>query len=162
MIYKHIYNSKIGNICIKADENNLLEVYFTEDNQVSEPDDSSSQPNEIIKETEKQLNEYFSGKRQVFGLPLNPKGTDFRKKVWEKLKTIPYGETRTYKDIAVMIGNPKASRAVGNANNKNPIGIIIPCHRVIGSNKKLIGYSGGIDKKEKLLKLESENKKRII
>ena len=110
--------------------------------------------NDVIKAVVKQFDEYFSGKRKTFDLPLNPKGSEFQKKVWKELKKIPYGETRTYKEIAAAIGNPDAARAVGNANNKNPIAIIIPCHRVIGSNRRLIGYAGGIDKKEILLKLE--------
>ena len=90
----------------------------------------------------------------MFDLPLDPIGTEFQKKVWQALKEIPFGETRSYGEIAKLIGNEKASRAVGMANNKNPIAIIIPCHRVIGANGKLVGYAGGLDLKEKLLKLE--------
>ena len=105
-----------------------------------------------------QLEEYLSGKRKVFDLPLKVEGTAFQKKVWKALCSIAYGETRSYKEIAIQIGNEKACRAVGMANNKNPIGILIPCHRVIGTNHKLVGYAGGLDKKEFLLKLEKENK----
>jgi len=108
---------------------------------------------------EMQLNEYFCGKRTHFDLPLLPNGTDFQLKVWDALCRIPYGETRSYRDIAEFIGNPKASRAVGGANNKNPIMIIIPCHRVIGSDGSLTGYAGGLDVKEKLLQLEKGNLK---
>lgn len=111
----------------------------------------------IIAGAFKQLKEYFEGRRKTFDLPLNPKGTDFQKKVWQALCEIPYGETRTYKQIAEQCGNPKASRAVGMANNKNPIGIVIPCHRVIGANGALTGYAGGLDKKQKLLNLEKKH-----
>ena len=108
----------------------------------------------LIKEAFRQLSEYFSGERKFFDLPIQTKGTDFQEKVWDTLKQIPYGETRSYKDIATAIGNPKAVRAVGMANNRNPIMIVIPCHRVIGANGQLIGYGGGLDVKEKLLTLE--------
>lgn len=149
-IYK--YNSIIGDIFISADENFLLSVQFVNHNFIE------NKENKIIRQTKKQLDEYFRGKRKKFELPLNPKGTEFQKKVWLQLMKIPYGKTATYKDIATLIGNTNASRAVGNANNKNPIAIIIPCHRVIGSNNKLTGYAGGLDKKEKLLNLEKNNK----
>lgn len=111
----------------------------------------------VAKITEKQLQEYFCGKRKIFDLPIAPNGTEFQLKVWDALCQIPYGETRSYKDIAEFVGNPKASRAVGGANNKNPIMIIIPCHRVIGSDGSLIGYAGGMDVKKKLLMLEKSN-----
>ena len=104
-----------------------------------------------------QLEEYFSGKRSSFSLPMAPVGTQFMQDVWQALVTIPYGEVRSYRDIAKAIGNPKACRAVGMANNRNPLPIIIPCHRVIGANGKLVGYAGGLDCKEKLLALEKEN-----
>ena len=149
-IYK--YNSIIGDIFISADENFLLSVQFVNHNFIE------NKENKIIRQTIKQLDEYFRGKRKKFELPLNPKGTEFQKKVWLQLMKIPYGKTATYKDIATLIGDSNASRAVGNANNKNPIAIIIPCHRVIGSNNKLTGYAGGLDKKEKLLNLEKNNK----
>ncbi len=105
-----------------------------------------------------QLQEYFNGKRKTFNFKYKMKGTDFQKKVWQALCDIPYGETRTYKDIAIAIGNEKACRAVGMANNKNPISIAVPCHRVIGTSGKLVGYASGLDMKEYLLKLENENR----
>ncbi len=101
-----------------------------------------------------QLAEYFSGKRRAFDFCYKLIGTDFQQKVWHQLIKIPYGQTRSYKDIAEAIGRPKAYRAVGMANNKNPISIVVPCHRVIGTNGKLVGYAGGIDIKKALLKLE--------
>ncbi|MDO4816408.1 MAG: methylated-DNA--[protein]-cysteine S-methyltransferase [Bacillota bacterium] len=113
-------------------------------------------PSPILCMAEKQLGEYFAGSRKEFELPLNPRGTEFQKSVWNALLEIPYGETASYGEIAAKIGNPKASRAVGMANNRNPIAIIIPCHRVIGAGGKLTGYAGGLDKKEFLLKLEKK------
>ncbi len=149
MIYFKEYICKIGNLYITADEKGILSVGFSAPKNIKE-----ERTNSIILDCIKQLDMYFLGKLKNFDLPLNPIGTEFQKKVWKELLNIPYGETRTYKEIATAIGNANASRAVGNANNKNPIGIIIPCHRVIGSNRKLIGYAGGLDKKEKLLNLE--------
>lgn len=111
----------------------------------------------LIKKAFSQLEEYFDKKRFEFDIPLNPQGTEFQKCVWRELVKIPYGETRSYKDIATAIGNPKSCRAVGMANNKNPICIVIPCHRVIGSNGSLTGYAGGLGIKEKLLLLEHSN-----
>lgn len=105
----------------------------------------------------KQLDEYFAGKRKGFDVPICPRGTDFQRSAWAALQKIPYGETRSYKQVAEMLGNPDASRAVGMANNKNPIWIIIPCHRVIGSNGSLVGYAGGTDMKRRLLELEKRD-----
>lgn len=110
---------------------------------------------DLLAEAEKQLEEYFNGKRKEFQLPLAPEGTFFQRKVWAALQTIPYGETRSYKEIAIQTGNEKACRAVGMANNRNPISILIPCHRVIGSDGKLVGYAGGLDRKKFLLELEN-------
>lgn len=103
----------------------------------------------------KEIMEYLNGERISFDFPYELEGTDFQKKVWKELTRIPYGETRTYKEIASAIGNKNASRAVGMANNKNPLMIVVPCHRVIGSDGKLVGYAGGIDMKKDLLDLES-------
>lgn len=156
MIYEYIYKSKIGNIYITADDETLLSVKF--DNKKSASSTVLSidtlEQNKVIKDTVLQLGEYFSGKRKVFELPLKLIGTEFQKKVWKELMNIPYGQTRTYKEIAVLVNNPNACRAVGNANNKNPISIIVPCHRVIGTNGKLVGYAGGKDVKKRLLEYE--------
>ncbi len=105
-----------------------------------------------------ELLEYFDGKRRQFDIPYKLNGTDFQRKVWSALCEIPYGETRSYKDIAISVGNPKASRAIGMANNKNPLHILVPCHRVIGASGKLVGYAGGLAMKEHLLTMEKENK----
>jgi len=108
----------------------------------------------ILRETGRQLREYFAGRRTVFDLELDFAGTEFQKKVWRALLTIPFGETRTYAQIARQIGRPRAVRAVGAANGRNPISIVAPCHRVIGSNGALTGFAGGLDTKERLLRLE--------
>jgi len=140
----------IGNIEIREAGGYITHIQYTQEAPV-ECD------NQSLKEAVKQLDEYFAGSRYEFQLPLAPQGTDFQKKVWKSLMQIPYGETRTYKDIAEMTGNEKACRAVGLANNKNPIMIVVPCHRVIGSNGSLTGYACGVDKKQKLLDLEKNN-----
>lgn len=139
--------TKLGYITIYSDENCISELKFE-----NKP---GGKPTALINKAFKEIEEYFLGKRKNFNLPLNPQGTEFQKQVWKELTKIPYGELRTYKDIAVACGNPKACRAVGMANNKNPICIIIPCHRVIGSNGALTGYSGGLEIKERLIQLES-------
>ena len=114
--------------------------------------------NAIIEATMMQLDEYYEGKRTEFTLPLRAEGTPFQMKVWQALSTIPYGETRSYGQIAAQVDNPKGSRAVGMANNRNPISIIIPCHRVIGADGKLVGYGGGLDKKVWLLDFEKSHR----
>ena len=149
-MYKKVIDSPVGKIEIIEENEKIIElnIYNEKENNIIEKD------TKLLLETQKQLKEYFEGKRTKFEIPLNPKGTEFMKKVWKELLNIPYGEVRTYKEIAEKIGNSKASRAVGMANNKNPIPIIIPCHRVIGSNNKLVGYALGLDMKKYLLDLE--------
>ena len=110
----------------------------------------------VLQETERQLQEYFAGKRRAFSLPLDFSGTEFQQKVWQALLTIPFGETRSYGQIAAQIGSTKAVRAVGAANGRNPISIVAPCHRVIGSNGKLTGFAGGLEAKALLLGLEGQ------
>lgn len=150
MNYYSSFESQIGVLTLVCDENYLLAVHFGS----IQPENAEKKQTSIIERTEEQLKEYFSGKRKVFDVPLNPQGTDFQKKVWKALTEIPYGETRSYKDIAIRIGNPKACRAVGMANNRNPISILIPCHRVIGAGGALVGYGGGLDIKVRLLEIE--------
>ena len=116
--------------------------------------DEQNKPSALSDMVFTQVQEYFEGNRKHFDFPYELHGTDFQKKVWAALCTIPYGKTCTYKDIATIVGNPKASRAVGMANNKNPITIAVPCHRVIGSSGKLIGYAGGLTMKEAMIALE--------
>lgn len=112
-------------------------------------------PTKILKQAVKELNEYFAGKRTKFDVPLNPVGTEFQKAVWKELTRIPYGKTISYQELALRINKPKAVRAVGAANGKNPLWMIVPCHRVIGKNGSMTGYAGGISLKKKLLLLES-------
>ncbi len=150
-MYRKIVDSPIGKIELIEENDKIIEINILKNIKTN----SIRQENtELLTKTEKQLKEYFKGKRIEFTIPLNPKGTNFMKKVWNELINIPYGEVRTYKEIAKKIGNEKASRAVGMANHKNPIPIIIPCHRVIGSNNKLVGYALGLDIKQYLLNLE--------
>ena len=110
----------------------------------------------LLRQAAAELAAYFAGQLREFTVPLAPKGTPFQQKVWAALREIPYGETRSYKEIAAMVGNEKACRAVGMANNRNPLPIFIPCHRVVGSDGKLVGYAGGLDVKTFLLELEKE------
>jgi methylated-DNA-[protein]-cysteine S-methyltransferase len=123
-------------------------------NAVSTPNGYEKKETPLIKKAAQQFGEYFKGKRKTFNLPLTMQGTDFQMKVWNALKKIPYGKTISYGELAAMIGNPKACRAVGMANHNNPIAIIIPCHRVIGHDGSLTGYGGGLELKQKLLELE--------
>lgn len=154
MIY---YKSPIGNLIIMEEENAIIKLCFKEQ-KITNIKDIQEFETPLLKKAKKQLEEYFEGKRKKFDLALRLNGTSFQNKVWKALLNIPYAKTCSYKDIAKNIGNENASRAVGNANNKNPLPIFIPCHRVIGSNGKLIGYAGGLDIKIKLLELERENK----
>lgn len=108
----------------------------------------------VVREAFRQLEAYFAGALTVFELPLNPKGTPFMLRVWEALRRVPYGSTASYKAIAEAVGNPRACRAVGLANNRNPLPIVIPCHRIVGSDGSLVGYAGGLGMKERLLLLE--------
>ena len=146
------YDTKIGKIGIAEEKGAITDLYFSEELTESK---AILEETAILKETNKQLQEYFQGKRKVFDLPLAPKGTEFQQKVWQALKEIPFGETRSYGEIAKSIRQPKASRAVGGANNKNPLPIFIPCHRVIGANGKLVGYAGGLEIKKFLLNVEN-------
>ncbi|MFW9923931.1 MAG: methylated-DNA--[protein]-cysteine S-methyltransferase [Candidatus Thorarchaeota archaeon] len=144
------YNSPIGKIKIISCNNELIYCSFVDKIE------KSTELDLTLKKTVQQLDEYFNGKRQSFELNIQPKGTDFQKKVWKELLEIPYGKIITYKELAIKIGNSKAAIAVGNANGKNPISIIIPCHRVIGSDHSLKGYGGGIDKKDWLINFEKK------
>lgn len=153
--YEFVYTCDLGKFLIVHSEEEVLGLKFLNKN---EKDDIKEKKNEFSENIILQLNEYFSGVRKSFDLKLNLTGTNFQKKVWEALGNIPYGETKSYKEIAIEVGSPKAFRAVGSANNKNPIPIIIPCHRVIGKNGKLVGFAGGLHLKEKLLELEKSSR----
>ena len=152
MKYYKKMNSPLGVLTLIEEDNYLTEIRF--ENEVVNLDNTINKDTLILNKTEKELNEYFNKSRKTFDIPLKPKGTKFQLKDWEELSKIPYGKLCTYKDIAMKINCPRGYRAVGLANNKNPIPIIIPCHRVIGSNKKLVGYSSGLHIKEYLINLE--------
>ena len=145
-------SSPVGTLTLTEEEGALTGLYF---GRLSRQGQEVLSP--VLEETARQLSEYFSGKRREFSLPLSPKGTEFQLRVWRALETIPYGETRSYGDMARLIGSPKACRAVGMANHRNPISIIVPCHRVVGANGSLTGYGGGLDAKRFLLDLEQKN-----
>lgn len=148
------FNSPLGKMTIQANDDGLMGAWF--ETQTTQPQDLGKKDpkHPILILTINQLQEYFSHRREMFQLPLAAKGTEFQQQVWQALKTIPYGETWSYQQLAEAIGNPKAVRAVGLANGKNPISVIVPCHRVIGKQGKLTGYAGGLDRKAALLKLE--------
>ncbi|MBC8015435.1 MAG: methylated-DNA--[protein]-cysteine S-methyltransferase [Sporomusaceae bacterium] len=145
------YQTSIGEIAIAENKAAITNLYFKGKMPLQ---DAVIQETALLKEAFRQLEDYFAGKRKFFELPLAPEGTPFQQNVWKELQQIPYGETRSYGEIGKSIDQPKAYRAVGMANNKNPILIFIPCHRVIGANGKLVGYAGGLDVKNHLLKLE--------
>lgn len=149
------YDTPIGRIAIAEEDGKLAEFHF--ERRASELRGVSVRETPVHKEAYRQLLEYFGGVRKNFELPLSPKGTAFQAKVWQALTEIPYGETRTYGQIAAITGNPKASRAVGLANNRNPIPVFIPCHRVIGADGRLVGFGGGLGVKAYLLELERKN-----
>lgn len=149
--------SPVGKLKLVAKGNSLAAVLWENEssNRVRLGDMQEDPTHPVLLETARQLREYFEGTRKVFELPLDFIGTPFQKKVWSALLTIPFGETRSYGQIASQIGQPKAVRAVGGANNRNPVAIIAPCHRVIGASGKLVGYAGGLDAKNVLLTIES-------
>lgn len=148
------YETKLGTIGIAEVDEQITHLFFEVEKFPLNDYEKKETP--ILAEAGRQLMEYFEGKRRKFDLPLAPAGTEFMLRVWKALQDIPYGETRSYKEIAAMADNSKACRAVGMANNRNPISIVIPCHRVIGANGALVGYGGGLDKKVFLLDLEKE------
>ena len=147
----YFYQTEIGRISVAEEGGSIRNLYFETDGI---PQDIEICETEIIKEASRQLKEYLAGGLKEFSLPLALVGTEFMRTVWKALCEVPYGKTASYKDIAVAVGNSKAYRAVGLANNKNPIPIFIPCHRIIGSDGKLTGYRGGLELKRKLLELE--------
>ncbi|UTO18903.1 methylated-DNA--[protein]-cysteine S-methyltransferase [Acinetobacter sp. Z1] len=155
LVYMYM-DSPVGALKLVAHDQALVAVMWDNEDhkrvRLSELVEDRQHP--MLHQVKQQLEQYFAGQRQQFDLPLDFQGTDFQQQVWQALLTIPYGETRSYKGIALQIGNAKAVRAVGAANGKNPISIIAPCHRVIGSGGALVGFAGGLDKKQILLSLE--------
>ena len=152
MIFQSTYQSPLGFLILKSDDLAVTEISFSE-SELQEQNDCA-----VLLQCKLQLDDYFSGKSFGFDMPLNAEGTEFQKKVWTELLKIPYGETITYMELAVRLGDSKAVRAVGTSNGRNPIAIVIPCHRVIGVGNKLTGYAGGIWRKKVLLELEMKYK----
>lgn len=156
MYYRYL-STPIGDLLLAGDEDGLTQIGFPKGKMRRDPEPDWIFNEKPFVDACRQLEEYFAGTRKEFELPLHLSGTDFQVQVLEELQKIPYGETASYGDIAKRIGRPKAMRAVGAANGRNPIPIIIPCHRVIGSTGDLTGFGGGLDTKEALLRLEAEN-----
>jgi len=153
--------SPVGQLLLAADEAGVRKILFVNGKEKAHTDPAWHKSNEPLAETIRQLRAYFAGELTDFDLPLAPQGTPFQQAVWQRLCTIPYGGTISYGELARRMGNPNASRAVGLANGSNPIPIVIPCHRVIGSNGRLTGYGGGLAIKEKLLALEQRQLKLL-
>ena len=153
MFYQR-FTFKIGPLVAFEADNALLGLFFASDGDCPSLHDGTKRETPLLAEVGRQLTEYFAGTRREFDLPLIQCGTEFQRRVWAELKKIPYGKTISYGELAKKIGSPKAARAVGGANNKNPIAIVVPCHRVIGSGGALVGYAAGVDKKRFLLELE--------
>ncbi len=157
MFYAYIDTTPVGRLLIAGNEDGLRHVAFCQTHfstQEVQPEPSWELNAGKLKEPIQQLKAYFAGKRKTFDIPLAYPGTDFQKRVWKALCEVPFGKTATYGEIAKSVGNPAASRAVGFANGQNPIAIVVPCHRIIGSNGRLTGYGGGLSHKQTLLQLE--------
>ncbi len=148
------YQTDLGRLAIAETDGSITHVFFEGERPSM---DAEEMETPILKEAARQLRQYLSGTVSEFSLPLAPEGTDYMRRVWAELQKIPYAKTASYAEIAAAVGNPKAARAVGMANNRNPIPIFIPCHRVVGRNGNLIGYRGGLAVKEKLLNLEKQH-----
>lgn len=155
LVYK-VMDSPVGKLKLVASDQGLVAILWEKDRprRVRLGELVEDEKSSMLCETERQLQEYFAGKRKTFSLPLDMRGTPFQNDVWEALLAIPYGETKSYGQLAKQLGNPKAVRAVGAANGRNPISIVVPCHRVIGASGKLTGFAGGLDTKAHLLDLE--------
>lgn len=152
-------DSPVGKLKLVASDRGLVAILWHNENprRVRLATHTEDAHHPILTKTESQLAEYFAGRRQHFELPLDPQGTPFQRAVWDALLAIPFGETRTYGQLARQLGNPNATRAVGAANGRNPIAIVVPCHRVVGSTGKLTGFAGGLDAKSLLLDLETRS-----
>lgn len=148
------YNTPVGKITIASNGEAIIQIAFGE---VRLP--GSRKPTGLTNDAANQIQEYLAGKRKYFDLPLAPSGTDFQMAVWKEIRDIPYGCTKTYGEVAAAVGSPKGSRAVGMAANKNPLAIVLPCHRVVGFNGKLVGYAFGLEAKQFLLNLEDRHLK---
>lgn len=154
---KLVINSPLGYVSLEGDENGISKISVTSEALVLSEDIPC-----VFTEAVSQLNDYFDGKRKDFNFKMNPQGTDFQKKVWNELLKVPYGKTASYQEITNCLGDPKAIRAVANANGKNPLWIVVPCHRIIGSDGSLTGYAGGLWRKKWLLEHENPVKQQSL
>ncbi len=157
-IFSAVYPSPLGNLQIRGDENAIHSILFDKNGG----EENISIESALLSQCKLQLDEFFEGKRKKFELPLSPAGTEFQRSVWNALQNIPFGKTISYLELAIGLGDEKSVRAVGAANGKNPIAIVIPCHRVIGMNHKLVGYAGGLWRKQWLLEHEEKYEKGVL
>ncbi|WP_447969288.1 methylated-DNA--[protein]-cysteine S-methyltransferase [Nitrospira sp. M1] len=155
-MFYHVLRSPVGKLLLVGNEQGVKMLSFQDGRHPQAIDSQWRKDRQPFDDVITQLEAYFDGERTTFSVKLSPEGTDFQRNVWKALRRIPYGKTVSYGEIAKRIGNPHASRAVGAANGQNPISIIVPCHRVIGANGKLVGYGGGLPIKQSLLALEQE------
>ncbi len=153
MIFFQPYDSPLGRMILQEEDGFLVRIDFDSD-ALQTPEGAARQESLVLREAIRQLTAYFNGTRTRFQLPLNPQGTPFQQRAWKALQEIPYGETRSYEQQAIRVGGKNYTRAVGGANHRNPLSIVIPCHRVIGKNGQLTGFGGGLDRKQALLNLE--------
>lgn len=160
-MFKGFYNSPVGTLEIVSDHEAIVEISYVR-NSAPNTQETGKYTTEIIKNCITELKSYFNGELKTFSIPIKPKGTDFQLSVWNELLKIPYGTTISYLTIAKNLGDVNAIRAVGMANGKNPIAIVIPCHRVIGNNGALVGYTGGLEIKKWLLLHEQENSEGFL
>ena len=154
-MYTTFYTSPLGAIELTADDSALLALHFCEAKKIRPPNRTATAPNAILTQAVSELAAYFAHELQVFTVPVRPEGTSFQESVWRELLHIPYGTTISYKTLADRLGNPKVIRAAASANGKNPVSLLVPCHRVIGADGSLVGYGGDIWRKERLLQLEN-------
>ena len=162
MIFVRYTETPVGLVTLTSDGEALIGLFFEEERHPRSREGALEEPDPILLDAERQVQEYFGKWRRSFDLPLRPEGTAFQREVWKLLEEIPYGETVSYMYLARKMGKEKAVRAVGMANGRNPISIVIPCHRVIGADGKLVGYGGGMWRKEFLLDLEGAREKRLF
>jgi len=155
---KVVYDSPVGRLTLVSDGTHLVVCAFDGSTPPSEANEAAPRDDAVLREAMRQLDDYFAEARRAFDLPLAARGTAFQRRVWQELRRIPFGETRSYGEVAERLGNPNAMRAVGAANGKNPIAIIVPCHRVIGANGALTGFGGGLERKAYLLELERKQR----
>ena len=155
MSYFHSFHIKNYHLTLVGDKEGIAQLMIHNHTRELHIDDKWIEKPDLFEEAKQQLEEYFEGKRQTFNLKLTPNGTPYQQKVWQILEQIPYGQLYSYKDVAIQLGDPNASRAIGLANNRNPIPILIPCHRVVGSNGKMMSYAYGVQMKRDLIEMES-------